>query len=98
MIRKWYDQEGFAYAMQLSEAAPEGVLGLFLGPPPLTGLHLPKEQEQKLRELLVDHGLYNAPALMGQRVLIFEILTEVGLPRERIRDLVSLFQIDWDRR
>ena len=95
MIRKFYDERGMVWAMQVSDSAPQDALGLFLGPPDLASLRLMPETEQHLREKLVEHELYFAPLLMGQRVLLFEILHDVGLPRETIRPLVALYQSDY---
>lgn len=95
MIRKFYDERGMVWAMQVSDEAPEEVLGLFLGPPDLASLRLQPDTEKYLREKLVEHELYFAPLLMGQRVLLFEILHDAGLPKDFIRPLVSLYQLDY---
>lgn len=96
MIKKWYDEEGMVWAMLVSDGASEDVLGLLLGPPSLEAMQLGPVKEKLLREKLVEHGLYNAPFLMGQRPLLFEIFAEVGIPGERLRHLISIFQIDYD--
>jgi hypothetical protein len=92
-MQKYYDDWGKVWAML---DTPDGSMGLILGPPDLSSLHLNPAKEKKLRERLVEEGLYSAPLLINKRPLLLQILQEVGLPRETIRPLVSAFQLDYD--
>lgn len=92
-MQKFYDEWGKVWAML---DTLDGSMGLILGPPDLASLHLDPDKEQRLRERLVEEGLYSAPFLINKRPLLFQIMQDVGLPRETVRALVSAFQIAYD--
>lgn len=96
-IVKYTDDEGLTWVVSVVEDTAEEDYdqGIVLGPPDLTPLGLPRADFVRLHNKLVEVGLYEAPALMGQRVLLTQLLQQLGLPRTLLRELLSLFQRDY---
>jgi len=96
-IVKYNDDEGLTWVVGVSEdTLPEDYdQGAVLGPPDLTPLGLPHADFVRLHNKLVELDLYEAPALMGNRVLLAQTLQELGLPKTLLRALISLFQYDY---
>lgn len=93
-IVKYTDAKGNAKVVEVpNDATPDMYKwGVVLGPPDLTPLGLPKEQLQQLYKLLVDNNLYNAPKLIGKRLLIRQILQQVGIPVEKLNTIIGIYQ------
>ena len=92
-IVKYTDDDGLVWMV----AVPDGEraeYGAILGPPDFSPLGLSEEDTKKLHNALIEHGLYNAPQLMGKRAILQRILTELNL-REHLRSLISLFQREY---
>lgn len=96
-IVQYTDDEGLTWAVSVSEDTQEENYdqGIILGPPDLTPLRLPHADMVKLQRELVRHNLYEAPALMGKRVLVTQLLQQLSLPKALLRELISLFQKDY---
>ena len=94
---RYNDDEGLAWVVAVPVGTPEEDYdqGIILGPPDLTPLGLLTADKVRLHNELVELGLYEAPALMGNRVPLAQLLQRLGLPKTLLRELISLFQQDY---
>lgn len=93
-VVKYTDTKGFMWAVDVPEGtSPEQYkAGVRLGPPDLSRLNLGKDQWLALNTLLVEHGLYNAPQLMGKRLELKQILQKCGISTHLLNTLIGVYQ------
>lgn len=94
---KYNDDEGLTWVVAVPVDAREEDYdqGIILGPPDLTPLNLPHADMVRLHNELVELGLYEAPALMGNREVLTQMLRKLSLPKTLLKELISLFQYDY---
>lgn len=90
---KYTDGEGFAYLVRVPAGVPERdyKLGIRLGPPDLSGVGLPKEQEIRLRNALVEAQMVNAETIRGSASKLFQVVHNT-FPKSDARAIVRLIK------
>lgn len=88
------DSEGFKWVAIVPDNIKEGQSPAaypIAGPPDLSVLGLSVEDTLKLHNGLVEKGMYNAPALVGRRKELMQLLKSLGL-KLSIFQIIGVFQ------
>ena len=88
------DNEGFMWVAIVPDNLKEGQSPLaypVAGPPDLSVLGLSQEDTKRLHNGLVEKGMYNAPALLGRRKELMQLLKSLGL-KLSIFQIIGVFQ------
>ena len=86
---KYTDDDGYAYLVRVPDGAKpyQYSKGIVLGPPDISQIGLPEEDEKRLRSELVEAQLVSAQTIRGSNQTLHKLVRRV-LPKQNTHEIV----------